>query len=296
MKPLGIWKPWYVHRPSQLFRRVAQAIAPPRDPVRRVRLPWGCEVEVDTRETIGKSVWQTGLHDMAVAEVLVRLTELDDLALDVGANVGVLTGALASRAAEVWAFEPHPAIHARLAQNVARFAGEPGFARCKTFPLALSDSDGTAVLESPAGFSGNQGLARLTTGRIGDVVSTARLDQFLAGRPVGVMKLDVEGHELAVLCGAGEITAAGLIRDIVYEDHNGPESEVARHLTTRGYAVFGIGWRVGGPIVGPPATVPHRSYEAPSYLATRRPAVALERCRPGGWQCLRKPQTVGRRS
>jgi FkbM family methyltransferase len=296
MKPLGIWKPWYVHRPSQLFRRVAQAIVPPRDPVLRVRLPWGCEVEVDTRETIGQSVWQTGLHDMAVAEVLVRLTEPADLALDVGANVGVLTGALASRAAEVWAFEPHPAIHARLARNVARFAGRPGFARCSTFPLALSDADGTAVLESPAGFSGNQGTARLAAGGAGEVVSTARLDRLLAGRSVGVMKLDVEGHELAVLCGAEEATAGGRIRDIVYEDHEGPESAVGRHLATRGYGVFGIGWRVGGPIVGPPATVPHRSYEAPSYLATRRPAAALERCRPGGWQCLRKPGRAGRLS
>ena len=287
-------KPWFLYRPGQLLRRVARALRPPADPIQVVTLPWGCELEIDTRETIGRSVWTAGVHDLAVVEVLVRLADPALLAIDAGANIGAMTGALASRAGEVWAFEPHPDVFRSLEANIRRFAGLPGFAPTRAFDLALSDSDGEARLESPEGFADNRGLGRLAEGG-GIPVRTARLDRFLGAREVGVMKVDVEGHELAVLSGAADALAAGRVRHVVFEDHRGPDSPVCRFLKELGFEAFGIGWRLRGPLLLPAdGSGSSRSYEAPSYLATRQPDQALEACRPRGWVCLRRRGRTGR--
>jgi FkbM family methyltransferase len=262
-------------------------VRPPADPVQVVDLPWGCPLEIDIRETIGRSVWSAGVYDLAVVEVLTRLAVPDRLAIDAGANIGALTGALAARAGEVWAFEPHPQVRRRLEANVGRFAGRPGFAPCRVFDIALSDADGTARLEIPDEFAGNQGLAKL--GTEGIAVPTARLDGLLAGREVGVMKVDVEGHELGVFQGTAESLAAGRIGHVVFEEHAGPDSPACRFLTDHGYHLFEVGWRLAGPVLSPPGRGGARRYEAPSLLATRHPDQATAACRPRGWRCFRRP-------
>jgi FkbM family methyltransferase len=286
-------KPWFLYRPRQLLRRVMRALRPPADPIQVVTLPWGCELEIDTRETIGRSVWTAGVHDLAVVEVLARLADPALLAIDAGANIGAMTGALASRAGEVWAFEPHPEVFRTLEANIRRFAGLPGFAPTRAFDLALSDADGEARLESPEGFAANRGLGRLTAGG-GIPVRTTRLDGLLGERAVGVMKVDVEGHELAVLRGAVDALAAGRVRHVVFEDHGGSDSPVCRLLKELGFELFGIGWRLRGPLLVPVAgSGANRRYEAPSYLATRQAEGALGACRPRGWVCLSR-RAVGR--
>jgi len=286
-------KPWFVYRPGQLLRRVARAVRPPSDPVQVVDLPWGCSLQIDTRETIGRAIWTCGVYDLSVAEVLTRLADPKLLAIDAGANIGAMTGLLAICAAEVWAFEPHPDVCHRLVGNVARFVGHTGFAPCRVFEQALSDSDGEARLENTDGFAANHGLARITGG-VGIPVATARLDTLLGDREVGLMKLDVEGHELSVLRGAETALAAGRVRHIVFEDHVGPESPVCSYLAIQGYRLFEIGWRLTGPHVTSPGRRGARAYEAPSYLATRDPVGATARCGIRGWECLSRSRRATR--
>jgi FkbM family methyltransferase len=285
-------KPWFVYRPSQLVRRAFRAVRPPTDPVQVVYLPWGCPIEIDTRETIGRSIWTAGVYDLAVSEVLFRLADVELLAVDAGANLGAMTGLLAATAGEVWAFEPHPTVYDRLAANVARFAGIESFAACRTFQAALSDRDGEVRLETPDEFSGNQGTARVTSGN-GAPVEAVRLDSLLAGREVGILKVDVEGHELSVLRGADDSLASGRVRHVVFENHAGPGSPVCQLLTEYEYSLFEVGWRLRGLTLSLPGSDTHKRYEAPSYLATRDPEGALERCRTYGWECIR---TAARRS
>ena len=287
-------KPWFVYRPEQFARRVLRGIRAPADPVRIVGLPWGCPIEIDIRETIGRSIWTAGVFDLAVVEVLMRLADPRRLAIDAGANIGALTGALAARAAEVWACEPNPILGPRLTGNIARFADLPGYAPCRLFDVALSDSDGEGRLETPDGFADNHGLARLTTGEVGVRVRTARLDTLLDGREVGVLKVDVEGHEAALFRGAAESLATGRIRHIVFEEHGGPESPACRLLNDFGYALREIGWTLTGPVIAPMGSGVARGYEAPSFLATRDPAGAEAACRPRGWTCLRRRRSGAR--
>ena len=287
-------KPWFLYRPVQLIRRLTRALHPPKDPIQIVNLPWGCPLEIDTRETIGRSVWTAGVYDLAVVEVLTRLSDRDLLAIDAGANIGAMTGALAAQAAEVWAFEPHPDVCRTLRENVERFSGLPGFAPTRVFELALSDTDGEANLESPEGFADNHGLGRLTAGT-GIAVRTARLDSLLANREVSVLKVDVEGHELQVFRGAAESLGAGRVRHIVFEDHAGPDSPVCRYLKEMGFQLFRIGWRLRGPELVPVSgTGGARAYEAPSYLATRHTEKVEAACRPRGWISLKVQKGMGR--
>lgn len=127
-------------------------------------------------------------------------------AIDVGANRGVWADCLARHCAQVFAFEPNPKMFAFLsaacADNVVPSA------------LALSDNAGEATLRIPRtvrGYSNQQAsLALRADGKFSEFgelrVPTARLDD-LDLPPCGFIKIDVEGHEAAVLRGARHLIA-----------------------------------------------------------------------------------------
>ena len=88
----------------------------------------------------------------------------------------------------------------------------------------------------PAGFGKNQGLATLevTDGTSSAEIETVTLDEIVEDCPVGLMKVDVEGHESSVFKGAEWLLSNHRIRDIIYEDHHGHHSPVSEHLRSRG--------------------------------------------------------------
>jgi hypothetical protein len=102
----------------------------------------------------------------------------------------------------------------------------------------------------------------------------------------------VEGHELEVLEGGGELLGSGRVRDILVEDHIGPDGPVTTVLVEHGYAVLEMRQSLVGPRIGPPGKpAPGVDYlEPPSLLATLDPARLLERFRPRGWRALRRPR------
>ncbi|MBI3450700.1 MAG: FkbM family methyltransferase [Acidobacteria bacterium] len=249
---------------------------------------------MDTAKVVGRSVWTTGVFDIAVSEILTRLISPGDFVLDVGANIGymsVVMGLAAAEKGELLSFEPHPALFGTLETNIEHVRKSVPFARVELRNKALSVRAGEARLTIPHGFDKNDGIARLEEGggspEAGIAVETETLDGIMGRRTASVMKLDVEGHELAVIKGGGETLRRGAIRHIVFEDHQGPESPVSSLLRNHRYALFQIGWRIFGPRLEP--TEARRicsSYEAPSYLATLDPENALAVCRARGWNML----------
>jgi FkbM family methyltransferase len=136
--------------------------------------------------------------------LLDHLVDPARAAIDVGANVGLYAGRLAQLCPRVHAFEPIPwladALAAKLPDNV------------RLHRIALSDQPGTAELRIPFRADVEEhGLAtlednnRLEGEDIRRVACTlARLEDVVT-EPVGFIKIDVEGHELAVLNGARRI-------------------------------------------------------------------------------------------
>jgi FkbM family methyltransferase len=123
-------------------------------------------------------------------------------AIDVGANKGTYTYALARLAKHVWAFEPNPKMFNILKRGAA--------ANVTARMVALSDRSGQAELRVPrmrkGGFS-NQGSSLSATKIAANYravsVETRRLDD-LDLADIGFMKIDVEGFEAEVLEGARE--------------------------------------------------------------------------------------------
>ncbi len=116
------------------------------------------------------------------------------------------------------------------------------------------------------------------------------MDDILGDRVVSVGKLDVEGHELEVLKGASKAITEGRLEHIIYEDHIGLGSEVSGFLLEQSYTLLRLGWRVTGlllsPLDGPPIC---KSYEHPSYLATRDPEWVAAAFAKRGWKIYSRP-------
>lgn len=157
-------------------------------------------------------------------------------AIDVGANRGIYSYALAKVAGRVEAFEPHPA----LAQFVAGKLGR----RVTVHTVALSNRTGTATLHVPRNDAGKslhlmgslrnvhvtQDIARIE-------VPLATLDGF-AFSDVGFIKIDVEGSELEVLEGASQTIARdrpSLLIELLHYPHRDPRGEVDHIAKTFGY-------------------------------------------------------------
>jgi FkbM family methyltransferase len=137
--------------------------------------------------------------ELGILDVLVPR---DRMAIDVGANRGLYSYALARYAREVHAFEPHPLL-ARLTERLMR--GRAVLHRC-----ALSDRNGSRVFHVPERPGGADWhlvatLEEVPPGRKHRriEVETRTLDSF-GFRGVGFLKIDVEGHERSVLAGARE--------------------------------------------------------------------------------------------
>jgi FkbM family methyltransferase len=298
-----IAKPEYLFRPRQLFLRVVRLEKPEGETLRIARLPWGLSIQVDISESIGLSIWRLGIYELVVSEALHRLIDPGDAVADIGANIGYVTGLMAASTGptgSVTAFEPHPAIHERLRRNVLRWNGKTHLARIDLMPRALSETPGQMDLIVPANFSQNTGTAFLEDSRAGTApalagglarisVNVSRLDEVYAGsRSPAVLKIDVEGSELAVLKGAGELLSARKIRDIVFEDHGSYPTPAMTFVTQCGYSLFKLKKTLFGPTLAAPDTpAEDRLWEPTNYLATSNPDRARSRLAKRGWNVLR---------
>ena len=169
--------------------------------------------------------------------LIASLADRARLAVDIGAHLGDYTFFMRRHAAGCVAFECNPALVAHLRRLFGRSVD--------IRPDAVSDQEGTAVLRIPTEEATGLGRATIEAGNpLGGfssfnavTVRTVRLDDAVK-QPVGLLKIDVEGHEMAVLRGATRI----LERDrpnliIELEDRHAPGcvAEAFAYLSARGY-------------------------------------------------------------
>jgi FkbM family methyltransferase len=287
-------KPWYVWRPSQIAQRVINALTTTPSGYHPVQVAWGASLLADGRKSIGHSIRTTGVYDLAVSETLARLIQPGDTVVDAGANIGYMS-ALAAMAAgptgRLISFEPHPDLFPILEQNIERAGKQASIAKAELNPLALGGEPGEARLELPDAMDQNDGVATIRgTGAATSksvMVRVTTLDEMIPAATINVMKLDVEGFEIEVLKGARRAMRDGRLRHVVFEDHVGPESDVARLLRAEGYHLFSLGWTLRRLVVEPAESGSRATaYEAPSYFASIDPNAASKLAAERGWRCL----------
>ena len=188
--------------------------------------------------------------------LLPALCRKDAVALDIGANEGFFAHHLLPLAKNVIAFEPLPQMLARLREN---YAG-----KMEIHGVILSDREGQGELKYPAGGYMSASVAEsnsvaLESGRVIEtVVAPMRtLDSFHLTN-VGFVKIDVEGHEEAVLQGGLETLnreKPNLMIEIEERHAPGSLDRVSTLLTGMGY----LGFYLDGEQIKPMAQFdPHR--------------------------------------
>jgi FkbM family methyltransferase len=179
-------------------------------------------VSTDDR-SVGRSLFVTrarGEMDLLVTalRVLERLGEgqvRTRTLLDVGANIGTTSiFALTSQGfPAAIAIEPQPDTFRLLRMNVVANDLEE---RVRTFQCAVSDADGTARMSNPAKSGNAKILPPDLRKRVREIaVPSRKLDSMvesgdIASDEIGLVWLDVQGHEGHVLAGASRLTERGI--------------------------------------------------------------------------------------
>ena len=287
MSIAGIFKPEYIFRPRNVLSRLLYRPQKYAD-LQEISL-FGSPFWLNPNDVIGHQIVKYGLFDLVVSEALTRLVDPGETVVDVGSNVGYMARLLAhgvGSAGKVIAFEPHPELFKVLKRNVSA-------RQIVAIQAAVSDHAGVATLNIPTEFGENCGIATLEPGQSSDLsidvkCTTLDLERIRIGfGKIGLIKIDIEGHELAALKGAHNLLFEKAIRDIVFEEHNVTESSVAAYLTSLGYSVFRLHKRFSRPeLLDPLVKVKESGWESPSFLATVAPDRALNRFQKVGWECL----------
>lgn len=145
-------------------------------------------------EIIGRSLSLYGEYAGTEIDLLTQCMDQNSVVYDVGANIGLHTVAFASTGAKVWSFEPNPKNFSLLEQNCKFLSG------VTLKPHAVGSRPGMVYIEDfDPGIPGNFGSLRILES--GLPVEQICLDQIDAPDP-DVIKIDVEGQELAVIQGA----------------------------------------------------------------------------------------------
>ncbi|MFM0324181.1 FkbM family methyltransferase [Caballeronia glebae] len=170
---------------------------------------------------LGKAILEYGEYGEIEGQFLRQLFFRPGAIVEVGANVGTHTVALARQAAEqqreMFAFEPQPFIFQNLCANLAL----NGISNVRAWPWACGANTETVYFASPDYHApGNfGGVSMHATPANQDIaIPCVRLDDVLADHPVGLIKIDVEGFELETLQGAVDLLAAS--RPVLYLEND----------------------------------------------------------------------------
>jgi FkbM family methyltransferase len=150
----------------------------------------------------GRNFASSGVYEPHVTSVIRKLLQAGSSFLDIGGNAGyysLLASRLVGPQGRVFTFEPLPANVKLLVASL----GKNEMQNVSVFPCAAVTTPGVVALDNSASNGNISELKRdiqfLASTK---VVCGARIDDFLGGQMVNVVKIDVEGAEYLALKGA----------------------------------------------------------------------------------------------
>jgi FkbM family methyltransferase len=199
-------------------------------PIRTVKMKEGHFAVLDARSRTELGAFWSGLYEPHLVHKLVGFVQSGDQVLDIGANVGLITIALAKRLkalgpeGHVFAFEPVPGNFERLSQacTVNQLDSQVTLNR-----MALGAEEGELEMAMEHGGGSGNAVQKVAVDALsGDWdISRAplkRLDEVwnAIGRPqIRLIKIDVEGAELFVFQGGMECLTT--CRPVIVAEFNG---------------------------------------------------------------------------
>ena len=180
---------------------------------------FGSRIDLDLGDLVQREMY-LGVFEPKETRLALGWLRTGMTFVDVGANVGYYTLLAARRVGHqgrVLAIEPGPYAYRRLQHTV----NHNRLTQVRTLQVALGDEPGNQPLYVPPEDSGNYSPTMLPNDSGTPVNTTVRtLDDCLevwGAKEVGLLKLDVEGFEPAVLRGARRALADGRIRAVLCE-------------------------------------------------------------------------------
>ncbi|MDY7024402.1 MAG: FkbM family methyltransferase, partial [Cyanobacteriota bacterium] len=212
--------------------------------------------------------YATGTYELPIQQALEKYLKPNSVFYDIGANIGfftVIAAQLVGESGRVYAFEPVPKNADRIRHN----AEINEFSQVTVFEKAVAASAGTAELLL-AHHSGGATLASAGTppdlrGKMD--VELVSIDELISAQkiqPPTIVKIDVEGAEIAVLQGMIQ-TLKQFKPILIYEVDDGDKTafdtknqELETFITALGYEIIpleaayaNINWNVGHAIAIP---------------------------------------------
>jgi len=185
------------------------------------------------RLAFGESTWiqALGMHEEQVQAALVTFASRGAVFFDVGANVGfytVMLARLVGSRGHVTAFEPLPSNAAMIRRN----ADLNGLRNISVEETAVSATTGHIAFREETSGTGHIVSANAESTRN---VACIALDTFVArGGPIPTLvKIDVEGHEVAVIMGMQEILRVH--RPVIIAEMHGRYADFERAVAAFGY-------------------------------------------------------------
>jgi FkbM family methyltransferase len=252
------------------------SIAPPLDserslrlrlwqtlPNARVRIPWYNNLVVESvfGNDLSGCLYIGGEFDPNEFAFLSEVLRPGMTALDAGANEGLYSLFFRQRVGPqglVIAIEPSERERGQLQRNLAI----NGFSDVKVIPAALSDRSGTAALHvAEDDHAGHNTLGIFAAGWVqgarDETVPLVALDELVAKHGIGrvdVIKLDIEGAELAALRGAQALLARDhpiLLLEVMDESLQTlgtSASELLDFVRALNYALYELAPETGAPV------------------------------------------------
>ena len=204
-----------------------------------LRRPWtlsvygGMKLRCYQDSIIALHVVQRGeFHDWDTAKFITEFLRAGETFVDVGANIGLYT-LPAAKLARVVAVEPSAKNRGRLEENLRL----NGLTSVKIEACALGEQEGEMA------FCDDDALAHVELTGNGPKVPTRCLDAILPEGEISLLKVDVEGFELAVFRGAKNAMRDGRLPVILfemnhsYERYGVTEAQIFDFLREHGYQI-----------------------------------------------------------
>lgn len=184
---------------------------------------------------VGRSLDLYGEYSEDEVNIFKAVLQPNDVAVEVGSNIGALTVPMAGLCRRVYAFEPQAENFDLLCENL----GLNNCSNVSAIEKAVAEKPGIESIPM-LGSLDHHNYGRVELGSGSDMVDVTSLDHFLLLKEdkINFIKLDCEGMELNVLKGAAQIIERD--RPIMYieNDRDDKSAELIGWLIDHGYRMF----------------------------------------------------------